>query len=432
MQFLKTTSGFGKLTFSKFLLYYIFLFFCFIVSYRVLLNSTIYPLIKVLEIVYLAGIFLYLAYRLLKRSVSKNFKINSFEALLILLSTLPFISAIAARFEFGQPIVYGLATSREFYFIYGGLVIYNMLKEGEVSIDLVERAFLGAVWFNLIFFYFLSLFTNPSAYKDTGLAGSNTAKGGDVYYRFNMSFVFMGSIYYTVKAFLKKNYINLLYASFFIIYLVFFRLDRTSIFVVFASLGLFFVTGLSIKQQALSIIKVGVPGVLLLGIIILAFPEILEKYLAMFSDVIATLLGKANEDGKESVRLHELNVAIKYIAKNPIIGNGKVSPSWVEGGYNHFLGFFYASDIGVVGQVFVFGFVGATILYSQFLFSLYYVINTHTFKSNVFFVSSKFYLLAMFMDSITNGYLTLYAAQTLTVIAFIYYFYKQSKTKQFE
>ena len=127
------------------------------------------------------------------------------------------------------------------------------------------------------------------------------------------------------------------------------------------------------------------------------------------------------------MRLEELEIALKYIDKNPLVGNGKVSGQWVEGGYNYFLGFFYASDVGIFGQIFMYGAIGATVLYFQFILALNYILKIKYIKRNVLLVTLKFFLLALALDSITNGYLTIYSAQSITALILVYHFYERDR-----
>jgi hypothetical protein len=178
----------------------------------------------ILEAIYLVAIFLYLGYRISKRILNNNYKLNPFELLLCALFMLPFLAGYAAYLEWGQPMLYGVGTFRDFYLIIGVLIVYNMLRNKEVDIKLVEKAMVSVAWFNLIMFYGMSFLVDPTQFQDTGAAGANDLKGGEVYYRFNMSFMFFGTIYYTVKSFLARKPWLLIYAVLFLIYIVFYPL----------------------------------------------------------------------------------------------------------------------------------------------------------------------------------------------------------------
>ena len=417
-----------KVTFSKAFVYFFFLFFNFMVTFRVLLVTLLNAVEILLEYVYIASIFIYLGYRISKRIFEKNYVINALEGIMIAFFILPFIAGVASYMEFGQPLIYGVGTFRDFYLIYGALIVYNMLREGDIDIKLVERALLSVAWFNLFAFYAMSLFTNPADYQDTGAAGANELKGGEVYYRFNMCFMFFGTIYYSVKAFIRNKAYYLLYASLFLIYIVFFRLDRTSIAVTLGAVGAFLLFSSPLRRLVLYIFKFGIPLVFFALLSYFFFPEVYDQYILMFADVFDTVAATQEAGSStESIRLVELEIALRGIAENPWFGNGKVSGQWVEGGYNYFYGFFYASDIGIFGQVFIYGIFGTLILYSQFPFTLYYSLRIRALNNDVFLLTLQYLMLALFVDSISNGYLSIYAAQSFTCMVLVYYYFERDK-----
>lgn len=425
--FFALNSETNRLTISKAILYYILLFMVVLVSYRVLLTSVLYYVELVLELAFEAFIVLYLGYRIVLRVFNKNYRLNTLEIYFALLFFLPVIPAVGALNEFGQPLFYGLGTFRDFYLLFYALVIYNMLRSGEVTIELVEKAFVGVAVFNMALSYFLSLATNPASFQDSNLAGSNDSKGGEVYYRFNMAMFFFGSIYFFVKSFYRKNYLYLGYSALFLIYVVFFRLDRTSMAVNGAAIIAFFFTAISARTQVLTFFKLIIP--IIMGLIVAYFivPDVFEQYIGMFQDAIAGATGKGVETAEDSIRLVEAQVAIDGIKEHPIIGNGKISNEWEPLGYNRYYPYFFASDVGILGQTFMYGILGASILYGQFILALYFILRIKHIKRNVFLVSLKFYLLALSLDSLTNGYITIYAAQSIVVLALIYYFYQKDQ-----
>lgn len=397
------------------------------VTFRVLLASFFFEIELMVETAYAGILLVYLVYRLATRALAGNLRFNSFEIYMGLLFLLPIIAAIGAQRVFGQPLFYGMGASRDFYLLYGGLVVYDLLRRNAVSIELVERMFVFTAWATLIFYYAVSLLIDPGQYKETGLAGSNPEKGGEVYYRFNMAFMFFGSIYYIVKGFYQKRYHFFGYAALFLFYIFFMRLDRTSMAVVIAAITMFFLTGLHPKRLVLwlgFVVLVLAAGGLAA---IIFFPTEVQQYQAMFREAME-LAGFAQPiAGDETIRVYEMNVALEQIARSPIIGNGRLSNHWVEGGYNRFFGFFYPSDIGVPGQIFIYGFPGAMILYAQFFFALWYASRIKTIKRNVFLVTIKFFMLTLGLDALTNGYVTMYAAQSITALAIIYFFFQKDK-----
>lgn len=417
----------SNLVFYKSLLYAILLFMVLTITYRVFLNSILYYVQLAAEALFEAFLLVYIAGRIVNRVFTQNYRINHLEVYLFILMLLPIIPAIGAYQRFGQPLIYGLGSFRDYYLMFGCLVIYNLLRSNKVTIEMVEQAFVRLAWVQLFFCYFMTFFTNPAKYQDTGLAGANEMKGGEVYYRFNMAMFFFGSVYYTVKSFYQRKYFYLVYAGLFLAYILFLRQDRTTIIAALAAIGLFAVTGLGYRAQVLTFVRFFIPVLLLSGIMALAFPQVVSKYSVMFGDAFATVTGTKAEQASESVRLAELKIALEGIRDKPIFGNGKVSNKWIDGGYNAFYKFFYASDVGIFGQVYMYGFIGAFILYAQFLFGLFFAWRIKYIRMNVFLVTMKCVLFAHALDSLSNGYLTIYSAQTMTAVMLIYYFYQKDR-----
>lgn len=399
-------------------------------TYRNFLASIMYQVELTLETIMEGLVFLYVLYRIVKRIIDKNYRFYGIEIYLGLLFVFPIFPAIAAWREFDQPIFYGVATYRDWYLLFGGLFIYNLLREGYVSIKTVEHSFVTLSVIFMLFSYFLTLFVDPVQFQDTALSGANPEKGGEVYYRLNMSMFFFGSVYFTVKAFYQKNLIYFGIAALFIFYVVFIRLDRTSIAVLGLGLGLFFVTAVPLKTQVLTIFRALIPVATIALFIAIFQVELYEQYYKMFLDVFDTA-GKAGSGSLEdNIRLMEVDIAVKGFLKNPIFGNGKVSHYFVPDGYNHFYGFFYTSDVGIFGYLFSSGIVGLLLIFFQFVLAIKYIRGIKFIKRNVFLVTLKFSLLVHALDAITTEYLTIYAGQTLTMILLIFFYYQRDKVIQ--
>lgn len=410
---------------SKGTLWLVFLVFSFMVSFRALIISHFYPVVANIEIAFVLLLGVFMAYWIVELAYRARTRIGILEVLILAFTALPIIGAIASYLEFGQPIILGLVAFKEFFLIYAALLLSYLLQHKIVHLRQVEKAMLISAWISLVYFYGMSLFTDPSSYQDSLLAGAQESKGSKVYYRFSMAFLFFGSIYYWVKAWVRQKP-QLLIASFlFLAYIVLFRMDRTSMAFVLFAMALFLVRRVPLKRIFGWTMFALVPTLSLLFLISLASPGSLMNYVDMFANALGTLSGNETQDGASILRQFEWDIAAKYFERNPLIGNGRLTGEWVEGGFDHFFGFFYPGDVGVLGQLFIYGVVGALLLYSQFLLAIWSVIKVQLLKNDIFFLASSYYLLTLFLDSLSNGSLTVYAAQTLTVIAILFHFSKE-------
>jgi hypothetical protein len=399
-----------------------------LITMRIMALSHFAEPVGIVEVAYFGCMVLYLLYRVVVRAFNRDLKFNSVELYLMIIALLPVQAAIACKLQFGQPPIWGFLVFKDFYLFIGALLLYNMLRKGIVNLQEVERAFVLAAWLSVLYFYGASLFTSPQAYKTTQLAGAQEGKGSGAYYRFNMAIVFFGAIYYTAKAFMHKRYMLLVPALFFAAYAVFFRLDRTMMAVMLLSMALAALFHAPLKEVARFALLSVLPAIGLVILAALLVPDVIQQYYDMFANAISTLTSDTVDPDASVARVYEFKIAERYIERNPWIGSGRVSSNWVEGGFEHFFGFFYPSDIGVWGQIFMFGYLGAFLVYAQFLVALGIVLRIKA-KDDVLLATLKFFLLALFLDSLTNGFLVVYAAQSITVIFLLHWYLTKERAE---
>lgn len=399
-----------------------FLFVLLFVIWRVFSLSHLMEVMGLLEGICTAAFFAWMLYRLGERWYLNDWRLNSVEVYCIALVFVPVWSALAAHVVFGQPIIYGIVAFKDFYLFLGALHIYRSLRQGFITLRQLEFALVLLAWLALGYFYFATLFTDPSQWIDTPLAGANDLKGGGVYYRFNMTIVFFGAIYYTARAFVGRQWWALLPAMLFAGYVIFLRMDRTSMAVMLAGmLGAAVVHVPPVRVARVALLS-ALPALLAIVLLFQLAPDLVDRYERMFADAFGTVLGTGNEGGEVSVRVHESQIAERYIERRPLTGNGRVSPQWSEGGYERFMGYFFPSDLGFLGLVFIYGWPVTFFLYLQFVLAAAYVLRVRGHRNNVFFITSKFLLLALSLDSLTNGMLTQYAGQVMLLVCIVHHF----------
>lgn len=335
-------------------------------------------------------------------------------------------TAFSVHIVYGQPLLWGFIPMTDLWLFYGVLLVYDLLKEKKISLETLENAYISVAWVSLFFFYGMSLFTSPAQYESTALVSSNSIKGDEAYFRFNMTLIFFGTIYYFIKAFTLKNDLYLIPSTLFLVYIIFFRFDRTIMAVTLGSMGLYFVLFVSIRDQFLALVRLGVPLLLMAIIGAFVFPEVYKSYILMFQDIYATLTGNEAEVGKASIRVYEMHIIQPYLEKVStfLFGCGRISHQWIEGGFTHIYGYFFPTDLGLFGMIFMFGLFGTLLLYGQFLLAFYYIRRTKKALQNPLYLTFLFYLLTMFLDSLTNAFLVINAAQTMIVVGVLYYFYQ--------
>lgn len=391
---------------------------------RSFIVSPFYEILALLEQALLAFLALFLVYSVVIGFASERYRLDLFEIVVVLLGILPIVGAFASQYEYGQPLIHGVLAFKDYYLFVSAYFIYYLLKREIIDIKHLERALMWSALISLFFFYVLSLTTNPAKYADTIIAGSQSTKGGGVYYRFNMGLIFYGAVYFFVKAIKTDRVLHLITSMFFVAYILFFRLDRTSMVACLFSMGLVWLVTASAQYKLKSILYYGIPGLLAILVLTTAFPSIVDRVVVMFWDAISTLIGENKGAGQAKLRNYEAGIVIRQIQEHPILGNGRVSNTWVNGAFDHFYRFFYPSDVGFLGTVFIFGIPGTILLYTQFLltaFTLWY----SKWLKNTFAIALAFYLLVLFVDSLSNGSLVIFSAQTAIPVMALYFIAKK-------
>jgi len=141
-----------------------------------------------------------------------------------------------------------------------------------------------------------------------------------------------------------------------------------------------------------------------------------ERYDDAFTVV---LKGELSRDASANARLLETNIALPYIKGNWLFGNGDLSNQW-EGGYKGRLGYFYPSDIGMIGIIFIYGVAGLLFFYAQYIFAIRYGRAKRKTIYNPLIDASKVYLLYMFIQSFVTGNVASSLSTSLFFIALLY------------
>ncbi|MEO8068867.1 MAG: hypothetical protein ABI599_14315 [Flavobacteriales bacterium] len=399
-----------------------------VITCRVFAVSHLLEIIGVVEGLSSAVFVAWAGWRLLERWLLNDWKVTGLEIYCIALAFVPLWSAINAQRVFGQPVIYGLVAFKDFYLFLGAVHTYRLLRQGYFTLKQLELAFLIVAWTAVAYFYFASLFIDPGPWLDTPLAGANEIKGAGAYYRFNMMIIFFGAIYYTARAFLRQQWIYLLHALVFMSYVIFFRVDRTSIVVML--LGSAGAVLLHAKAKVLArFALVGLLPVLLGGVLVVQLaPGVVDQYTTMFGDAINTVLSDDKEGGEVSVRAYEVLIAERHIERAPLLGSGRMGSQWIEGGYEHFLGYFFPADVGYLGLVFMYGWPVTIFMYAQFILGAVYLLRAKGRSNDIFHVACKFLVLAVCLDSLTNGFLTQFAGQAMLLTSIAHHYSRVHRT----
>ncbi len=399
---------------------YILLALLVIISFRLGLHTPLNDQIFILEIVFIICCFGMFVWRLTRMSYSFG-GVSSYDYLILGLSLFPIIGGLSALSQFGQPFFHGFIHQRDFYLILSGPLVLYLLQFRIITLVTLEKSLVITAWSCLIIFIISTLLINPVPYLETDFVGYNTLKGGYIF-KFVMSFISFGFLYYFINYFRKKQLLQLLYSALFLGYLLFIRQDRSIIMITLATSAIFFFGQIFPTNKLKYTLFIS----LTLAFTVAVINRSDTTYFDKFKNIISLIQGEETNESSTNVRRAETALAIPYIIENPFFGNGELSNQW-NGGYQKQIGYFYPSDIGIIGEIYVFGILGTLILNLQFLYAYYQIKKVKEKKYDQLFIASKYFLVYIFLESLTAGQTIFYAANSVFFIAIVY-FYKLSES----
>jgi hypothetical protein len=339
-----------------------------------------------------------------------------------------FLAAYKGHVVFGQPYYYGIMAQRSVLLSLSGILTVSFLNHGYFTIKQVERSFLIISLSLLFICYFFILFINPGSFTDEEFVAYSPIRG--YRYRFQFALVIMLLFYSLFKiSHEKKNWFSIV-VFLILFYLVYFLQSRTTLVVLAITLIIYFFRNYSLREKIRNTLIYG-SLFLLAGIIFisLGYTSLFEKYKVLYHNVLEAFISGSPDEASSAIRFRELQTAIDYICKNPILGNGFISNQW-NGGFRDIFGYFYPVDIGLLGNVFVFGILGTILIYLPYYFSL--SMSRKVISGNVFFKTCEYMLLFFFLSMFFSAVNIRDSSSIMFLVCLLYYFryYSNSKTTQ--
>jgi len=393
----------------------------FLLSFQTLLYTPI-PYISIIEVVFVVLLLFFACYNyFLRPLLLKQFVFSRFEIYVFILLLIPFYSALRAQAVFSQPLLYGILTQRNVWLAISALVIVFLVRRNLVTLDHIERILVRLAWLSLVVFTVLGKFLDPRQYEGVaGFVGGGNV--GEYEFGFSGTFIVFGFFYYAFQAFRQPRKRDWLYALLFLLYLIFIQQGRTLTAALLLSF-LFFAYRWNSIRRLLTV----APLIILacsIGITLfyISFEEIslgaLKKYLDAFT-VLST--GELTSDPSANARILESLVALPFIKRNWFLGNGDLSIQWNDG-YKNILGYFFPTDIGVVGVLFVYGVAGLIIFFYQYALAVQYALWKRNGLDHPLLRASKGFLLCNFLQSLVTAAAAFLPAVSLMFVAIIYLF----------
>jgi len=394
----------------------------FVLTFRLLRNSP-FTQVYVVELLLIVGLGLHVALYGLNAVLVGRLPRGPLWWLTTLTAAMALWSATAARLEFGQPLHFGALAQLDMALAFAGLFLYLALRRGRVTLAEIERVFLLLAWSSAVIYLVLGQVLDPRKYIDMHSFVSYSEIRGGYLFNFNVFFIIFGTVYYFIKSLHRVHPTNILAALFFLSYLVLIHKGR-SILLALAVALVFMVLFLVGRKQRLRLLFWLLPIAALVILSVIFFGgNLVESYSRLFASAFTVLGGAAGNDVSANARLLEIASAANYIEKNPITGSGELSHQW-NGGFRGALGYFYPSDIGLVGVVFIYGVLGAALLHAPYLWILRYAQAVRFEPSHAFPFAIKIFSLFFFLNSLVTGITAFYPGIVFILLAILAFSYE--------
>lgn len=388
----------------------------FMMSFRVLSRLPLGIIQEILTAIFLLLLFAITLWDFLKQLI--NGKVKLIFLILFPLMVLPFITAYQANVVFGQPIVYGLIAQRLHFVLLCANVAVIALEQKWLSIGDLHRYFKYSILLSLAFMLFFYVFVDPTQFSGTEFVKSTLLKGDR--YDFPNQIVMVVMLYSVINIWLNKKPIYYIPFILSVFSSLFYVQDRSQLLFVAITIFLLFIFHLNLKKKLIYFFTGILAIIFMVGVIFIIKPDIFEKYLVMYNNAVTVITGGTTTESSTLIRYVESATALKGIKEHPWLGNGFLSSQWHDG-YMGAFGYFYPSDIGILGNVFVYGYIGTFFIYIMFIYSLTWAWRFRKSK-DVFLLTSLYVMVFLFLDMITAATNIKYLGLPTFFFGILYYY----------
>lgn len=387
----------------------------FILSFRVLARYPI-KIFEVLFIVVIALSLLILAIDVIQASRKTRF--NYLHVFFFILSILPLISAQQAQQIFGQPFLLGIGAQRSFYIIYSGFLIVVALKKGWVRIEQIYDWFILSLFIMMAAMLYFNVFIDPLKFSNTEFVEYSSNKGWHYEFPANVAsalIIFSAIRFFQVNS-MKHLFSLVLSSGYFLVY----QQDRSQIVALCVTLLIYFLRNLRLQRKLVLGFTGILSAIILVNLISLIRPEFVDHYLRIFTNASTVVLGGETTEYSSNMRIAESAIALDGFKRHPWFGNGVVT-SHFRGGFTSFFGYFYASDVGILGNLFVYGIIGTAMLYLFYVFSLRWSIQIKGYSDD-FLTLCQYILVFAFFDMFTDAFNLKFIGLLSFAFCIVYYY----------
>jgi hypothetical protein len=162
-----------------------------------------------------------------------------------------------------------------------------------------------------------------------------------------------------------------------------------------------------------------------LAAIHMLYPELLTSKVEFYTQMFEVFFtGQESSDPSSNARIYATEIVIDYFYANSdalLFGFGKVSHQFNDG-WESIFGYFYPSDIGLLGGFFLYGVVGLILLYIIPIYISIKVLRETSLIKNNFIITVRYVLISVLL--LFQQHAGFFAIMTIVVPLFILKAYK--------
>jgi len=345
-------------------------------------------------------------------------KVRNITLIMLPFLIMPIISAIQASKVFGQPIVFGLIAQRQLTMVLCAHFVATALSDSWLSKEKFEKYFIGSLHIMLFVFLVFYMFVDPARFIDTDFVTLSLNKG--YRYEFPDSCIYGLFLYGLFKIWITKEKGWLLSVLLSAFYILVYLMDRTQLIAIAGTIGVYVLLNFSFPRIIRTAILAGVGGVIAFGALGLLAPDFLTKNINLYVTAVETLTGEKVAESSTNVRFMESKIALDGFIKHPIMGVGFLSTKWNDG-FRSLNKHFYPVDVGILGNLFVYGIIGTLVFYIPFFITWKYSRKIKS-KNDALIVSSIYVLLFQFADYFTAASNQKFFGVVAVYFGIVYYY----------
>ncbi len=345
-------------------------------------------------------------------------KVRNITLIMLPFLIMPIISAIQASRVFGQPIIFGLIAQRQLTMVLCAHFVAIALSDRWLTKEKFEKYFIGSLHIMLFVFLVFYMFVDPARFIDTDFVTLSLNKG--YRYEFPDSCIYGLFLYGLFKIWITKEkgwLLSVLLSSF---YILVYLMDRTQLIAIAGTIAVYVFLNFSFPRIIRTAILAGVGGVIAFGALGLLAPDFLTKNINLYVKAVETLTGEKVAESSTNVRFMESKIALDGFIKHPIMGVGFLSTKWNDG-FRSLNKHFYPVDVGILGNLFVYGIIGTLVFYIPFFITWKYSRKIKN-KNDALIVSSIYVLLFQFADYFTAASNQKFFGVVAVYFGIVYYY----------